>query len=243
MNWKLPQNVTDVRSFLGLVGFFRRFIKEFFVIASTLTKILRKWVKFEWDDKCQSIFEQLKKILVEAPVLTQPTPVREYAMYSNASRICLVCVLMQDGKVVAYALRQLKPHEQNYPTHDLKLVVVVFALKIWRHYLYGEKCRIFTDHKILKYLLTQKELNLRQRRWLKDYDCIVDYHPGKANVVADALSRKTISVLSLKHGTWRIASDGALLAQLKVMPKLRQIMIGAQKNDVKLQQRVQLVKI
>ena len=131
VNWKPPQNVTDVRSFLGLVGFFRRFIKEFFVIASTLTKILRKWVKFEWDDKCQSIFEQLKKILVEAPVLTQPTPVREYAMYSNASRICLGCVLMQDGKVVAYALRQLKPHEQNYPTHDLKLVVVVFALKIW----------------------------------------------------------------------------------------------------------------
>ena len=83
---------------------------------------------------------------------------------------------------------------------------------------------------------------MRQRRWLKDYDCIVDYHPGKANVVADALSRKTISVLSLKHGTWRIASDGALLAQLKVMPKLRQIMIGAQKNDVKLQQRVQLVE-
>ena len=123
---------------------------------------------------------------------------------------------MQDGKVMAYASRQLKLHEQNYPTHDLKLTMVVFALKIWRHYLYGEKCRIFIDHKSLKYLLTRKELNLRQRRWLelfKDYDCIVDYHLGKANVVVDVLIRKTISVLSLKHCIWRFASDGALLAQ------------------------------
>ena len=118
-------------------------------------------MKFAWDDKCQSSFEQLKKILVEALVLTQPTSGREYALYNDASKIGLRCVLMQDGKVVAYASRQMKPHEQNYPTHDLELVAVVFALKIWRHYLYGEKCRIFTDHKSLKYLLTQKELKLR----------------------------------------------------------------------------------
>ena len=142
---------------------------------------------------------------------------------------------------MAYASRQLKPHKQNYLTHDLELATVVFALKIWRQYLYGEKCRIFTNHKCLKYMLTHKELNLRQCRWLelfKDYDCIVDYLPRKANVVADALSRKTISVLSLKHSTWRIASNGALLAQLKAMLELRQMMTGAQKNDVKLQQRV-----
>ena len=167
-------------------------------------------MKFEWDDKCQSSFDQLNKILVEAPMLTQPTSGREYAMYSDASRIGVGCVLIQDGKVVPYASRQLKSHEQNYPTHDLKLAVVVFALKIWRHYLYGEKCRTFTYHKSLKYLLTQKELNLRQRRWLelfKDYDCIVDYYPRKANVVAEALSRKIISVLSLKHCIWRFASD------------------------------------
>ena len=104
----------------------------------------------------------------------------------------------------------MKPHEQNYPTHNLELAVVVFALKIWRHYLYGEKCRIFTDHKNLKYLLTQKELNMRQRRWLelfKDYDCIVDYNSGKANVVEDALSRKMISDLSLKEYAWKLESD------------------------------------
>ena len=129
-----------MRSFLGLAGYYRRFVKGFSVIASTLTKLLWKGVKFDWDDKCQSSFEQLKKILVEAPVLTQPTPGREYALYNDVSKIGLRCVLMQDGKVVAYAFRQMKPHEQNYPTHDLELVAVVFALKIWRHYLYGEKC-------------------------------------------------------------------------------------------------------
>ena len=97
--------------------------------------------------------------------------------------------------MVAYASRQLKPHEKNYPTHDLESVAIIFALKIWRHYLYGEKCFIYTDHKSLKYLPSQRELNLRQRRWMeliKDYDCVIDYHPGKANVVVDALSRKSM---------------------------------------------------
>ena len=177
-------------------------MKGFSAIISPLTKLLKKRVKFEWTDKCQNSFKHLKGMLVEAPVLTQPTLGKEYTLYSDASGIGLGCVLMQDEKVVAYASRQLKPHEQNYPTHDLELVAVVFALKIWRHYLYGEKCRIFTDRKSLKYLLTQKELNLRQRRWLelfKDYDCLIDYHFGKANVVADALSRKTVATMSLQH--------------------------------------------
>ena len=117
---------------------------------------------------------------------------------------------MQDGKVVVYASKQLKPHEQNYPTHDLELATVMFSLKIWQHYLYGEKCRIYTEHKSLKYLLTQKELNLRQRGWLelfKDYDCIIDYYLGKANVVADALSGKTVAAMSLQHSEWRLVDD------------------------------------
>ena len=128
-------------------------------------------------------------------------------------------------------------HEQNYPTHDLELVAVVFALKIWRHYLYGEECRVYTYHKSLKYLLTQKELNLRQWRWLelfKDYVCIVDYYPKKANVVADALSRKTVAALSLQHSDWKITTDGALLTQLRAQPALKQMIIDAQKNDKEL---------
>ncbi|KAA3483244.1 ty3-gypsy retrotransposon protein [Gossypium australe] len=133
----------------------------------------------------------------------------------------LGCVLMQEGKVVAYASRQLRPHEVNYPTHDLELATVVFALKIWRHYLYGENSIIYTDHKSLKYLLTQKKLNLRQRRWielLKDYDCSIEYHPGKTNVVADVLSRKVISNLRAMFANLSLYEEGSLLAELQVKP-------------------------
>ena len=105
-------------------------MRAFSIIASPLTKLLRKGIKFEWTDKCQNSFEQLKGVLVEAPVLTQPTSGKEYTSYSDSLGIGLGCVLMQDGKVVAYASRQLKPHEQNYPTHNLELAAVVFALKL-----------------------------------------------------------------------------------------------------------------
>uniref|UniRef100_A0A2N9H3S5 Integrase catalytic domain-containing protein n=1 Tax=Fagus sylvatica TaxID=28930 RepID=A0A2N9H3S5_FAGSY len=164
VNWVRPTNVSEVRSFLGLAGYYRR------------------------------SFQELKQRLVSAPVLTIPSSSSGFVIYSDASHKGLGCVLMQHGKVVAYASRQLKSYEQNYPTHDLELAAVVFALKIWRHYLYGERCEIYTDHKSLKYISTQKELNMRQRRWLeliKDYDCSINYHPSKANVVADALSRKS----------------------------------------------------
>ncbi len=147
----------------------------------------------------------MKRCLIEAPVLTLPTLGKEYTIHSDASHIGLGCVLMQDQNVIAYASRQLKPHQRNYPTSDLELAVIVFALKIWKHYLYREKCSIYIDHKSLKYLGTQKELNLRQRRWLeliKDYDCLIDYQPRKANVVADTLSRKTMASLRVLLCLW-----------------------------------------
>ena len=150
-------------------------------------------MKFVWSEECQKSFDTLKQALISAPVLAVPSGSGEFVLYTDASKLGLGAVLMQHGRVIAYASRQLKIHEKNYPTHDLELAAVVFALKIWRHYLYGEKCQIFTDHKSLKYFFTQKELNMRQRRWLelvKDYDCDISYHPGKANVVADAVSRK-----------------------------------------------------
>ncbi|GJU66119.1 putative reverse transcriptase domain-containing protein [Tanacetum coccineum] len=129
----------------------------------------------------------------KAPILALPEGNDDFVVYCDASHQGLGAVLMQREKVIAYASRQLKPHEENYTTHDLELGAVVFALKIWRHYLYGTKCTVFTDHKSLQHILDQKELNMRQRRWLEllaDYDCEIRYHPGKANVVADALSWK-----------------------------------------------------
>ena len=128
-----------------------------------------------------------------------PSGSEGFVVYIDVSRKGLGCVLMQEGRVIAYASRQLKGYELNYPTHDLELAAIIFALKIWRHYLYGRQFEIFTDHKSLKYIFTQKELNMRQRRWielLKDYDCAIRYHPGKANVVADALSRKSTSFMA-----------------------------------------------
>jgi hypothetical protein len=135
----------------------------------------------------------LKTLLTTAPVLAQPDITKPYDVYCDALGSGLGCVLMQEGRVIAYASRQLRRHEEHYPTHDLELAAVVHALKIWRHYLLGNICHIYTDHKSLKYIFTQSELNMRQRRWLeliKDYELEIHYHPGKANVVADALSRK-----------------------------------------------------
>ncbi|GJR08160.1 reverse transcriptase [Tanacetum coccineum] len=194
--WPRPTSVTEVRSFLGLAGYYRRFVEGFSRLALPLTKLMRKGEKFVWNEEREKSFEELKQRLVSSPILTLPSGSGGFQIYSDASKKGLGCVLMQHGKVIAYASRQLKPYEVNYPTHDLELAAVVFALKIWRHYLYGESCDIFTDHKSLKYIFTQRELNMRQRRWLellKDYDTNIQYHPRvKQIVVADALSRSRV---------------------------------------------------
>jgi hypothetical protein len=193
-NWRQPTNVSEIRSFLGLAGYYRRFIEGFSKIARPMTELLKKEKKFNWTESCEKSFQELKRRLTTTPVLTLPDIQQDFVVYCDASRQGLGCVLMQDGKVVAYASRQLKPHEQNYPTHDLEFASIVHAINIWRHYLIGNKCEIYIDNKSLKYIFTQPDLNLRQRRWLelvKDYNLEIHYHPGKANVVADALSRKT----------------------------------------------------
>ncbi|WVZ70943.1 hypothetical protein U9M48_019572 [Paspalum notatum var. saurae] len=181
LNWKQPETVTEIRSFLGLAGYYRRFIKDFSKTAKPMTSLTKKNAKYRWSSNCEEAFRP------------QPDITKPFDVYCDASGNGLGCVLMQEGRVIAYASRQLRKHESNYPTHDLELAAVVHALKIWRHYLLGNTCHIFTDHKSLKYILTQPELNMRQRRWLeliKDYDLEIHYHPGKANVVADALSRR-----------------------------------------------------
>ncbi|KAL4022676.1 hypothetical protein IC575_016420 [Cucumis melo] len=219
-SWPRPFTVSEVRSFLGLAGYYRQFVENFSRIATPLTQLTRKGAPFVWSKACEDSFQNLKQKLVTAPVLTVPDGSGSFVIYSDASKKGLGCVLMQQGKVVTYASRQLKSHEQNYPTHDLELAAVVFALKIWRHYLYGEKIQIFTDHKSLKYFFTQKELNMRQRRWLelvKDYDCEILYHPGKANVVADALSRKKRDLAEAGQAVeFSISSDGGLLFERRL---------------------------
>ncbi|GKF59932.1 putative reverse transcriptase domain-containing protein, partial [Tanacetum coccineum] len=164
-DWASPKTPTEINQLLGLAGYYRRFIKGFSKIAKSMTKLTQKGIKFDWGSE-------------------------DFVVYCDASHKGLGAVLMQKEKVIAYASRQLKVQEKNYTTHDLELGSVVFALKIWRHYLYGTKC---TDYKSLQHILDQKELNMRQRRWLEllsDYDYDIRYHRGKANVVADALSRK-----------------------------------------------------
>ncbi|GKB42613.1 putative reverse transcriptase domain-containing protein [Tanacetum coccineum] len=157
------------------------------------SKIEAKNKKYEWGVEQEEAFQTLKSNLCDASILSLPKGIEDFIVYCDASNQGLGCVLMQRGKVIAYASRQLKIHEKNYTTHDQEFGAVVFALKNWRHYLYGTKSVIYTDHKSLQHIFDQKELNMRQRRWMElfsDYECEIRYHPGKANEVADALSRK-----------------------------------------------------
>ncbi|KAA0036152.1 pol protein [Cucumis melo var. makuwa] len=231
-NLHRPSTVSEIRSFLGLTGYYRRFVEDLSHIASPLTQLTRKGTPFVWSPACESSFQELKQKLVSAPVLTVPDGSGSFVIYNDASKKGLGCVLMQQS--------------------------VVFALKIWRHYLYGEKIQIFTDHKSLKYLFTQKELNMRKRRWLelvKDYDWEILYHPGKANIVADALSRKVAhsAALITKQAPLlrdfervEIASslgeDTSQLAQLSVQSTLRQRIVVTQLNDPYLVEKRRLVE-
>ncbi|GJT24487.1 putative reverse transcriptase domain-containing protein, partial [Tanacetum coccineum] len=182
-NWEAPRTLFEVHLFLGLAGYYRRFIENFSKIAKSLTVLTQK-------------------TLLDGP--------EDFVVYCDASSIGLGCVLMQRGKVIAYASRQLKILEKNYITHDLELGAVMFALKIWRHYLYGKKSVIYTDHKSLQHIFNQKELNMRQRRWIElfsDYDCEICYHPGKANRGLDEM---------IEH-----RSDGALYYLDRILVPLK----------------------
>ncbi|WVZ70527.1 hypothetical protein U9M48_019187 [Paspalum notatum var. saurae] len=257
MNWKVPEIPKEVRRFLGLAGYYRRFIENFSRIAKPMTSLLEKDAEFRWTNAQQAAFDELKKRLTTAPMLTLPDQQKKFIVYCDASRDGLGCVLMQEGKMIAYASRQLRKHEVNYPTHDLELTALVHALKIWHHYLFGQRCEIYTDHKSLKYIFTQNELNMRQRRWLeliKNYDMEIHYHPGKANVVADALSRKSYANMALGFmmphelcEEFERLSLGFLhhttAAAFKVEPTLEQEIRKHQKTDEKLREICELLKL
>ena len=175
MSWEIPKSFFEIRSFLGLAGYYRRFIEDFSRLSAPMTRLTRKEVKFEWNDLCERAFQELKRRLTLAPILIVPKRGQRYIVYCDASNDGLGCVLMQSGRVVTNSSRQLKNHEQSYPTHDMELAAIVFSLKAWR------------------------DLNMRQRRWmdyLEDYHFTLHYHPGKANLVADVLSRKSRGVLA-----------------------------------------------
>jgi hypothetical protein len=193
LDWKPPMTVSKMQSFLGLVGYYRRFIPNFSKITQPVTELLKKENMYVWTGACDEAFKHLKKLLTTSPVLAQPDTTKPFDVYCDTSGTSLGGVLMQKGRVISYSSRQLSHHEEHYPTHDLELAVVVMALWTWHHYLIGNVVHIYTDHKSLKYIFIQPDLNMRQQRWLElieDYELEVHYHPGKANVVVDALNCK-----------------------------------------------------
>nr|GEX20824.1 putative reverse transcriptase domain-containing protein [Tanacetum cinerariifolium] len=192
-DWASPKSPKKIRQFLGLAGYYRIFIEGFSKIAKSMTKLTQKNVRVDWGEKEDVAFQLIKQKLCSTPILALPKGSENFIVYCDASHQGLGAVLMQNEKVIAYSSWKLKIHEKNYTTHDLELEAMVFALKMLRHYLYGTRCTVFTNHKSLQHILDQKELNMRQRHWLEllsDYDCDICYHPGKANIVDDALSRK-----------------------------------------------------
>jgi hypothetical protein len=182
---------------MGLAGYYRRFIKGFSKIGCAITALQKKGAKFTWTHECEEIFQSLKHLLTHAPMLKIVDLENDFLVCTDACNEGLEGVLMQGGSVVCYESRKLNEHEVNYVTHDLELVAIVHALKMWRHYLLGMKFVLMTDHCGLRYLFDQPKLNARQARWmalLSEFDFEIKHIKGKENKVSDALSRsmKTI---------------------------------------------------
>jgi hypothetical protein len=185
--------VTEVRSFMGLVGYYIRFIEGFSKIAHPITFLQRKGVKFQWTLECEKSFEHLKQLLTSDPILSIAYPNEEFIVCTDVCKEGIGGFLSQNGFVICYESRKLKEHEGNYATHDLELAAIVHALRKWRHYLIGKRFELRTDHNSLKYLFYQPSLNVRQSRWLEflsEYDFDINHIKGKENKVVDALSRR-----------------------------------------------------
>jgi hypothetical protein len=203
MEWPMPKDAHEVRSFMGLVGYYRIFLEGFSKIVKPIITLQHKGVRYEWTLECDSAFIKLKRLLTSAPILRVPDVEKGFTVCTDASKKGLGAVLMQDGGVIAYASRNLKKHKEIYTTHDLELASIMLALKLWRHYLVGRNFELKMDHESLKHIFTQRDLNARQRQWsefMSEYDFGVSYNKGKENVVIDALSRRPLvfSLVALK---------------------------------------------
>jgi hypothetical protein len=197
MEWPTPKDVSDIRSFMGLARYYRRFIKGFSNIGCPIIALQKKGTKFPWTQKCEERFQTLKHLITHAPMLKIANPEVDFRMCTDACKEGLGGVLMQEGSLICYESRKLNEHEVNYVTHDLELATIMHALKMWRHYLLGRKFVLMTEHCGLRCLFDQPKLNVRQARWmalLSDFDFEIKHIKGKENRVVDALSRsmKTI---------------------------------------------------
>jgi hypothetical protein len=239
LDWKSPMTMSEVRSFLGLAGYYRRFIPNFSKIMKPVTELQKKENKYVWRYACDEAFKHLKKLLTTSPVLAQPDTTNPLDVYCDASGTGLGGILMQEGQVISYSSRQLRHHEEHYPTHNLDLAAIVMALRTWRHYLLVNVVHIYMDHKSLKYIFSQPDLNMRHQRWLeliKDSELEVHYQPSKANVIADTLSHKAHNnYLPAVRLTGEESSTQVLpnlsLFNITLMPTLRDEIIATQSND------------
>jgi hypothetical protein len=205
MEWPTPKDVSDIRSFMGLAGYYRRFIKYFSKIGCPITALQKKGTKYLWTQQCEERFQTLKHLLTHAPMLKIADPEADFLVCTDACKEGLEGDLMQEGKVIYYESRKLNEHEVNYVSHDLELVAIVHALKMWRHYLLGRKFVLMTDHCGLRYLFDQPNVNARQARWmalLSEFDFEIKHIKGKENRVVDALSRSMKMIHLPAVSTW-----------------------------------------
>lgn len=176
---------------MGMVGYYQRFMQGFSKITSPITSLLRKGVQFNWTNVCEQEFSKLKQCLTTTSILKVPDMDRQFIVCIDASKDLLGAVLSQDGRVIAYASRKLRFHEEKYATHDLELATIVHALQLWQHYLVGKKFELKTNHRRLQHIFTQSDLNSRQRKWselLSEYDFDINYMKGTLNKVVDAFN-------------------------------------------------------
>lgn len=215
-DWPAPTNITGVRSFLGLAGYYRKFVRNFSQIASAISELLHKNKRFEWKEEQRIAFEELKSAVTSAPVLIPPDDSKPYVVTTDASGFAIGAALSQDQgrglQPIAFMSKKMLPRETHYPVHEQELLAVVCALQEWRHYLHGRRFKVITDHQSLRYLSTQPQLSGRQARWsqfLQQFDVNIEYKSGKQNVVADALSRRSDlqEALSLAGASIEVTTD------------------------------------